>query len=311
MRLDFNVLCIDDQPNAITGAIDSLRDHVEDEGFRLKMTYAGSLDAAILAVDDHVLTDGIDLVLVDYDLGSGSGGEHALARVRNAMPYKEVVFYSARATAELRKLAYEAGVEGVYCATRTSLGETVVGVFDALVKKVLDIDHCRGIILGATSDLEHLVNDMLLAMDGQITAEQRVATFEYAIERMDETLERFQKIRDGFGREITMESLLEAHQLFTSVDRLKLLLNMHDHRFDKKSGLRKAIGQYINRFPRVRNMFAHVRLSHGQPIAALRPAGNHVEVNAQALRAVRKELIEYRDQFQELADRIQSDLTNG
>ena len=60
--------------------------------------------------------------------------------------------YSANNDAkELRKLAFEANLEGVYCASRVELVDEVLGVFDSLVKKVLDLDHTRGIVMGATS----------------------------------------------------------------------------------------------------------------------------------------------------------------
>lgn len=303
MRLDFNVLVIDDQPNGIKGAIENLKQHVEEEGFRLAVKNATSLDEAVTMIGDHVLADVVDLVLVDYDLGTGSGGggDEALSHIKTAMPFKEVVFYSARSTAELRKLAYDAGVEGVYCATRISLGETVGGVFDALIKKVLDIDHCRGIILGATSDLDHLVNEMLRTVDAQLTEEQRAASLQFALQRIDATLERFKEKRKTLSKEPNLEALLEENQLFTSADRLHLLLNVHDYRYERKSPLRKAVGRYLAKIPGVRNMFAHVRLTPGDHHTRLSGFGEE-KLDPITLRAVRRELIEFRDQFQQLAE---------
>lgn len=304
MRLDFNVLCIDDHPDNVKSAVDSLGDHVEQEGFRLHVQYAGTLEDALSVINDEVWTDGIDLVLVDYDLGSGSGGDRALTRIRSAMPYKEVVFYSAVSTADLRKLAYEAGVEGVYCANRRSLSETITGVFDALVKKVLDIDHCRGIVLGATSDVDHLVNDILRTVDAQLSDDQRTESLQFAIDRIDRTISSSQVTRDKLAAGGTMEMLLAEHQLFTSYDRLRLLIAMHDLRFNKsESTLRKAIGRYAEKIVKVRNMLGHLRLTPGQPHAALRAFGGE-KVEPETLREVRKELIQFRDQFHRLAELV-------
>jgi CheY-like chemotaxis protein len=304
MRLDFNVLCIDDHPDNVKSAIESLGDHIEQEGFRLHVQYSKSLENAFSVINDDLWSDGIDLVLVDYDLGSGSGGDRALTRIKNAMPYKEVVFYSAVSTADLRKLAYEAGVEGVYCANRLSLGETITGVFDALVKKVLDIDHCRGIVLGATSDVDHLVNNILQTVDAQLSEDQRIEWLQFALARIDETISRSQLAREKLAAGGTMEMLLAEHQLFTSYDRLRLLIAVHDLRFNKtQSALRKAIGRYAERIVKVRNVLGHLHLIPGQPHAALRSFGGE-KVEPDTLREVRKELIQFRDQFHRLAELV-------
>lgn len=301
MRLDFKVLWIDDQQGGVRGVLDHLRDHVEEEGFRLEVFPVETLEHASALITDHVWADGIDLVLVDFDLGSGSGGELALGQIKRLMPYKEVVFYSSRATADLRKLAYDEGVEGVYCANRTSLAETITGVFDALVKKVLDINHCRGIILGATSDVDDVVNGILSTIAGSGNGEDQAYFLQMAMERIDEALKRFQLQRDQLADQASFEEILRNHQYFTSADRLRLLIALHDRKLQKtQPALRKAIGRYLDSIPRVRNMFGHARLTPGQQLPALRGFGEQ-RVDPETLREVRRELVKFRDTFHELA----------
>jgi hypothetical protein len=104
----------------------------------------------------------VDLVLVDWDLGSNLHGEDAIEAIRDQVRYKDVVFYSAqRAPDELRRAAFEKELEGVYCASREQLVEEVMGVFESLVKKVLDLDHTRGIVMGATSEIDQMVSECL------------------------------------------------------------------------------------------------------------------------------------------------------
>src|SRR5580698_10169634 len=119
-----------------------------EHGFEFRPRLCRSLEEvrAFLASDEDVFTDAIDLILVDWDLGSGAHGEAAIAEIRDAIRYKDVVFYSAQNPAEtLRELAFKTGLEGVYCTSREGLVEEVLGVFESLVKKVLDLDHTRGI----------------------------------------------------------------------------------------------------------------------------------------------------------------------
>jgi CheY-like chemotaxis protein len=303
MRLDFNVLWIDDQPTGVIGAIENLRFHVAEEGFMLQVKQVTNVEEALELVTDHVLVDQIDLVLVDFDLGvgDGSGGEKVLAAMKTAMPYKEVVFYSAAATADLRKRAFDEGVEGVYCANRMSLADTVKGVFDALVKKVLDIDHCRGIILGATSDIDYLVNDILRAIDTELDAEQRAELIGRALKMIDSNLDRSRKARDKLAEAATMEAVLEQHQLFTSANRLQLLRVITENRYEEEQPeLGEMLKEYVNRIPQVRNMFGHVPLAAGDAHKALSDFGG-ATVDPDTLRDVRKELIRFRDQFLRLA----------
>jgi CheY-like chemotaxis protein len=304
MRLDFNVLWIDDQPSGVIGAIENLRFHVAEEGFMLRVKQVTNVEEALDLVRDHVLIDQIDLVLVDFDLGvgDGSGGETVLAAMKTAMPYKEVVFYSAVATADLRRHAFEEGVEGVYCANRMSLADTVKGVFDALVKKVLDIDHCRGIILGATSDIDYLVNDILRAIDAKLDDEQRAESIAQGLKMIDSNLDRSRKTRDKLAEAATMDAMLEQHQLFTSANRLQLLRVILKGLYeDEQPELGEMLKEYVNRIPQVRNMFGHVPLAAGDAHKALSNFGG-ATVDPDTLRDVRKELIRFRDHFLRLAE---------
>src|SRR5262249_33615319 len=145
MRLDFNVLWVDDQPARVISQITAIKKGMEDEGFEFKPIQCKTMDQVRERVSDNLFTDEIDLVLVDWDLGEEIKAQEAIVQIRKRLQYKDVVFYSANTVPrELRQLAFEAGLEGVYCSDRDGLIMEVIGVFESLVKKVLDIDHTRG-----------------------------------------------------------------------------------------------------------------------------------------------------------------------
>ena len=104
MRLDFNVLWIDDQKDSIQSTVQRLRREIRNRGFELKETLVTSVANARKELAVDVFTDNIDLVLVDYDLGKGAHGDTALKDIRTSLPYREIVFYSAKAPGELRDL---------------------------------------------------------------------------------------------------------------------------------------------------------------------------------------------------------------
>lgn len=301
MRLDFNVLWIDDQPQNIASFGERLNFRTQEEGFKLNVTQAKSLDEATKHLADDVFLDGIDLVVVDYNLGASEWGDVAVRKIRNKVPYKDIVFYSAKETADLRQIMLTEGVEGVFCAHRADLPDTLIGVFESLIKKVLDIDHCRGIVMGVTSDIDQIVLDCLLDLAPKLDPKHNESAALYALEKLDERLKRFQSTRDQLFETKTVEALLEAHEAFPAFDRLGLLKTILGLHYNNGYPLlRKAVGKYTNDIPPRRNELGHVRLVAEGGIRTLRGHGTKT-VTSEELKDLRQLLIIYRDRFDELA----------
>jgi hypothetical protein len=185
-------LWVDDQPNRVEAQIKAIATHMEDEGFQFNATLCKSMADVEKLIAESIFTDEIDLILVDWDLGGGVHGQDAIGAIRETVPFKDVVFYSAQTPADaLRKIVFESGFEGVYCASREELVSEVLGVFESLVKKVLDLDHTRGIVMGATSDIDHMVNECLVAIHLQLDDTGKATMLKYAIGYIDTRIKRF------------------------------------------------------------------------------------------------------------------------
>jgi CheY-like chemotaxis protein len=165
MRLDFNVLWIENQQDSVQSQKERLEHLIRQEGFRLRVTFASSVEDALKYLAEDIYTDHVDLILMDYDLGPGMKGNEGLVEVRHKVPYRDIVFYSSQA-GDLLDMVLKAKVQGIYCSTRQELPDTAIGVFGILVKKVIDIDHARGIVMGATSDIDHYIMDCLVTSFG-------------------------------------------------------------------------------------------------------------------------------------------------
>ena len=169
MRLDFNVLWVDDQPNRVNSQITSIKMQMAKEGFEFKPRQCKTPGEMEMAIADSVFSDEVDLILVDWDLGQNIHGEDAIEVIRRIVRYKDVIFYSGEASAqELRQKAFNKQLEGVFCVGRNGLVEEVIGVFDSLIKKILDLDHTRGIVMGGTSDIDNMVNECLRLAHGKL-----------------------------------------------------------------------------------------------------------------------------------------------
>lgn len=300
MRLDFNVLWVDDQPNSIDAQIKAIDKQMESEGFRFVATACKSVDEIRDVVKDNVFTDEIDLILTDWDLGGGLQGQDAIAVIRESVKYKDVVFYSAQTPVDtLRTLAFEKGLEGVYCTSRADLVDEVLGVFESLVKKVLDLDHTRGIVMGATSDIDQTVRECLLAMHLNLDADGKGQMIKTALGYIDEGIEKHADTAGKLKNATTLEELFEAHNVLTTNDRLRMLARaLKMKAFEAHKGYRQSVTAYLEKTVRKRNALGHqVLIPQGKP-SVVTLTGKTVTI--EEMRQLRKLILDLRTDFRKL-----------
>lgn len=302
MRLDFNVLWVDDQPNRVEAQIKSIERQMEEEGFRFSPTLCKSIDETRARIADNVFTDEIDLVLVDWDLGAGTYGEDAIAAIREHVRYKDVVFYSAmKPAAELRELASKNSIEGVFCAaSREDLVEEVMGVFESLVKKVLDLDHARGIVMGATSDIDFMVNQCLAAIHDQLDDPGKEAMLKEVLGRIDDRIKDLVERAKKLQAAASIAEVFEAHMVFTANDRLRILSRMLKvQQFKAHGEARATVITYLDNVVPDRNDLAHLILvPEGRPQAVMTLQGKTVTL--EETRTLRRQILGLRDEFRGL-----------
>lgn len=307
MRLDFNVLWVDDQPDRVTSQITSITKRMRAEGFQFSPKLCRSVEEVRTAISTDVFTDEIDLILVDWDLGNGVVGQDAIAEIRTTIQYKDVVFYSAQTSPlELRRAAFDRNLEGVYCANREQLVDEVFGVFESLVKKVLDLDHTRGIVMGATSDIDHLVNECLLAVHEKLDATGQADLLKEAVRyinlRIKDLTKKARKLEGATG----LLDFFEAHMILTANDRLRMLGGvLAAGAFATHGEYRTAIANYQKEVIPDRNRLGHMILvPEGKPFAVIDSKGAAVTV--QETRELRCLILDLRSEFRNLLIALQA-----
>lgn len=302
MRLDFNVLWIEDHPKNVKSYQDRIESLIRREGFRLKVKFASSIEEAKQFLSNDIYGDHIDLILMDYDLGAGTKGDDGLVEVRAIFPYKDIIFYSSGA-GDLLGMVLNKNVQGVYCSARDELfPDTVVGVFDALVKKVIDIDHSRGIVMGATSDIDYFINECLVNYFGKSESRTQKEALSTIKERMGKIRLKFEESAKNIEEISNMSELLEGHSIYTSVDRLILLRKLFESQgiFADKC---QSMKDYESKTIPKRNDLAHVRVQiEGFSRKLYNRKGK--ELTSDEMKALRLELLENQEQFEELYDAV-------
>ncbi len=301
MRLDFNVLWVEDQRSLVESQREKIALEIKKEGFRLQVEFASSVDEANRFLSNDIYGDHIDLVLMDYNLGAGSRGDQGLVDVRKKFQYKDIVFYSAQAS-ELLKLVANKEVQGVFCSGRDDLTDTVVGLFETLVKKVLDIDHSRGIVMGATSDIDHYVNDCLTTSFEKSDETGQQAVLKVIEKHVKEKCKSFKKEVDNISAVKHVNELMQFHNVYTSNDRLRLLKNAIENDVLYKTSVIK-ITNYLSYTVPKRNKLAHVRVKTEGFSRKLFDNDNQ-ELTSENMKVLRQELLEYQEYFENLSEKL-------
>ncbi len=308
MRLDFNVLWVDDQPNRVTSQITAITNKMRLEGFHFNATLAKSMDGVRARISGNVFTDEVDLVLVDWDLGDGVKGQDAIAEIRDSIQYKDVVFYSAQTSPdELRSFVFKKGLEGVYCANREQLVDEVMGVFESLVKKVLDLDHMRGIVMGATSDIDYIVNLSLIAVHKRLDEAGKAKMLKKALGYTQKHVGDVTKEAKKLEGATTLAEFFDSHMILTANDRLRMLTwALKAPGFDAYSEYRRSVVKYMQEVVPRRNRLGHrVLVPQGKPQASTDSRGEEVTVDE--TRKLRRQILDLRSKFRDLLKALQVD----
>ncbi|MHB2029840.1 MAG: PleD family two-component system response regulator [Acidimicrobiales bacterium] len=305
MRLDFNVLWVDDQPNAVKAQITRIRAQMANEGFNFNPTLCTSIAEVEAHIAGDVFRDEVDLILVDWDLGGGIHGQDVIERIRQVAQYKDVVFYSARTlAADLRRMAFERGLECIYCASRDGLVDEVLGVFESLVKKVLDLDHTRGIVMGATSDIDHMIHSCLVQIEAKLDDDGKRELVSQAIKRVQERVKDIGRQGAKLETATSVTTILEAHMIFGATDRLRMLRRLLEGDANHAQAVEK-IKYYMDNVVPERNVLGHMALApEGKPHAVVTSEGKLI--NLDDMRTLRKLILGLREDFRALTDALKA-----
>jgi len=302
MRLDFNVLWVEDQQASVQAYRTKIYRSLRKEGFKLETIFATSVEEARQYLSSNVYGDHIDLVLMDYDLGIAPMGDEGLQVVREYFKYKDIIFYSADVGGLLKRVA-EKNIQGIFCSTRGNLPDTVEEVFHVLVKKVVDIDHSRGIVMGATSDIDHLVNDCLQAAFEKGNAASRQFALSIVKKRVNEIRGRVEAGVLKASEIAHISELAALHEIYTSYDRLVLLQKVLATNKEVKDQC-DAIKKYIEETLPKRNDLAHLRVERNGFSRRLVGRDGAI-MTVEDMKSLRQSLLEFQETCEVLADALQ------
>jgi hypothetical protein len=123
----------------------------------------GDFDALLTSLASTIdLTNSLDLIVIDYQLGGGNTGEKVAKKFREKLPSADILFYSGKVNAEeLRRLIASENVDGVNCVGRQDLVEGTYSVIENVINRSHKISTLRGLILNSVCEMDHMIIEIL------------------------------------------------------------------------------------------------------------------------------------------------------
>ena len=183
-------------------------------------------------------------------------------------------------------------------------------VIKKLLSKVVDIDHMRGIVMSASSDIDYMIENSLTAVYTRLTAEQQATFCTKLTNQIEKKISSWQGDLKKAANKNELASFLKLKSLFTSYDKLTCLLNQldeggwatgpHNHHLEK-------LKEYQNNIVPKRNKLAHAMLKRepGKRPELIGPQGLW---GVQEMTELRRSYLEHRENFQTIATLVDASL---
>ena len=252
MNLTFGICWIEDQASDVEVA--DVESAVRDSGFEPEVRRVeAERDIRDFSKQQQQYQD-FELILLDLGLGNGLRGNEIAPQIRQSFRSTPILFYSAVAEDQLRRLMADKGVEGVYCAHRTNLSERVRELVADLSPALNRLSGMRGLAAGVVADCDQEFRTILRhwSVKGTVAETDLVASLK---ERVHTSRDRTLEHVDEAGN---LEDILDSHavtsaMLFREVQGRLKNLPLPDDVLVKRRDLR----DYSNKVLQRRNILAH------------------------------------------------------
>ncbi|AFY21381.1 hypothetical protein [Pseudomonas sp. UW4] len=260
MHLEYRILWFEDQIANIKPYQDNIRNAISRLGFNPKIETREVVTGAGDPLADLPLSRDVDLVMMDWKLGGGFDGAKLAKRLKVYYRDTDMVFYSSESAATLRRLIFDQDIDGVFCFHRTNLSDRTIGLVQSQLRKMLDLNHMRGIVMAATSDLDQAMIECLEKIQPLISAEDKDAFVKGIGTKISESLRSKANEIDRLMERGRLDKLLKEPS-FGAALRLSILQDEIAKIADRISEvhLLERLALYRDEVIGPRNDFAHRR----------------------------------------------------
>ncbi len=223
MKLEYRILWFEDDHESVQDVIDALRGLLREQGFELVCDW-GVCNAATMTgtVERLQNYNPYDLMVFDYDLGSGLTGEE-LAQTLRSKIWTEILYYSAnRISDELSRGMSDRKVEGVFCAVRQNLEERLWNIVESQIKRMCDLNNMRGIVLDSMSSIDAAIREFFTETYKNMSPENKSSATRKLAKKLNERADEAKVFAEGISVETVSDSIFDHHYVDFQMVRQRL-----------------------------------------------------------------------------------------
>ena len=225
-----------------------------------------------------------------------------------------MVFYSGAPVKELLSELAKHEVSGVFAQARSELGDTLNGLADTVIGKVVDVTHMRGIAMAEIAEMDVLMEETLISIFQSpdtriINAEKR--TIQKLRERISETPNQLDDCYEQHG----LSGVVQDSSLFSFSDKYRAIRRVA--KFLPKDGLLASdlSANFDQDIIHNRNMLAHAKeytTGDGQTLLHSKiPDKADVEINEEWMSNFRKKIMEHRSSLDTVCNSLRKQFSTG
>jgi len=251
MRLSFSVLWFDDNEDYFDSLdLEPLKEEISSWGFEPTIELVTTPEQ----FTGRSPFKKYDLIVVDRNLEGYKDGQEFISDIRGNAIYTEVIFYTAGNATDLWEAIREKELEGVFVSSRNEILTKIIRVGRQSIRKVLDIENMRGIVMAEVGELDILLEEIITIGAEGVQEDQRKSIYKRFHENAAKQNQDNAQALSAFieNPEIdTMLTLCDSDKRWQNFNRL-----WKSH--DKLKG-KERMGDYVLEVLRPRNFLAHGR----------------------------------------------------
>ena len=303
MKLDYKILWFDDQPDSAIAMQQGIATRLARLGFQLNVEWHKEIKDSGAFLGGLQKRNDIDLILMDWNMGLNADNGAVLAKKLRNKTYTEIVFYSSAAPSELRKAIYEQDIDGVYCIRRETLVQEVMHVIRTTVKKVLDLNHIRGLVMGTVSEFDAQIEEILCLLAQRMNNKDCLPA--HIKQEILNANESSSKQIAKLGQKNDIADLIE-HRAYSAFLKYKTLCTFLEKRAEDRSvvDLHERLKNYHKEVIEPRNALAHAKANESNGKFTFK--GRDLEFDEEKLLDLRLNLLAQGDNLADIKKTIEA-----
>jgi hypothetical protein len=249
MRLSYSILWFDDTEEFFDILdIDGLKSEILSWGFLPEIKLVKTPEEFW----SYKPFEKIDLIVVDRNLEEYGEGQNFIADLRDHSIYTEVIFYTAGNASDLWDAIREKQLEGVFVSNRSVILSKIYKVGHQAIRKVLDLENMRGIVMAELGELDHLLDDILRAGMPSLPAEKQSSIYKKFQKQISDQNKRAETRLASFIENPQVDEMINLSDSYKRWLNFQRLSDSHE-----KLKTLNSVGDFTVEILKPRNFLAH------------------------------------------------------